>query len=482
MVLDPDACFLAVRARDRRFDGRFFVAVSSTRIYCRPICPVRQAKRENMRFFSSAAAAEGAGFRPCLRCRPERAPGVATVDAVSRLLGAAMAGIEEHALSSAGVGELAASLGISDRHLRRVTEAELGVSPIELAQTQRLLLAKRLLGDTSLKQVDIAFAAGFGSVRRFNALFKSRYGMSPSALRGGRSRSMSPEPGLHCQLEYRPPLAWESLLQYLRLRAIPGVESVDATHYRRTVEIGAHRGWIAVSHAASGSALDLEVSPSLVPVIGGVIVRVKNLFDLGAVPDAVASALSPEPLLRDTVRRLPGLRVPGAFDGFELGVRAVLGQQVSIKAATTLAGRWARSFGTETVTPFAGLTHLAPTAERMAGVSALALAALGVVKTRAQCLARLAVAVAERRVNLNFVADVEEQIANLQQLPGIGLWTAQYIAMRALHWPDAFPGTDLMLLRAAKMSQRELHARAEAWRPWRAYATHYLWQSLGAVP
>jgi AraC family transcriptional regulator of adaptative response / DNA-3-methyladenine glycosylase II len=266
------------------------------------------------------------------------------------------------------------------------------------------------------------------------------------------------------------------------LRAIPGVESVDATHYRRTVEIGAHRGWIAVSHAASGSALDLEVSPSLVPVIGGVIVRVKNLFDLGAVPDAVASALSPEPLLRDTVRRLPGLRVPGAFDGFELGVRAVLGQQVSIKAATTLAGRWARSFGTETVTPFAGLTHLAPTAERMAGVSALALAALGVVKTRAQCLARLAVAVAERRVNLNFVADVEEQIANLQQLPGIGLWTAQYIAMRALHWPDAFPGTDLMLLRAAKMSQRELHARAEAWRPWRAYATHYLWQSLGAVP
>jgi AraC family transcriptional regulator of adaptative response / DNA-3-methyladenine glycosylase II len=192
MVLDPEACFLAVRARDRRFDGRFFVAVSSTRIYCRPICPVRQAKRENMRFFSSAAAAEGAGFRPCLRCRPERAPGVATVDAVSRLLGAAMAGIEEHALSSAGVGELAASLGISDRHLRRVTEAELGVSPIELAQTQRLLLAKRLLGDTSLKQVDIAFAAGFGSVRRFNALFKSRYGMSPSALRGGRSRSMSP--------------------------------------------------------------------------------------------------------------------------------------------------------------------------------------------------------------------------------------------------------------------------------------------------
>ena len=484
MVLDPEACFLAVRARDRRFDGRFFVAVSSTRIYCRPICPVRQPKRENMRFFSSAAAAEGAGFRPCLRCRPERAPGVATVDAVSRLLGAAMAGIEEHALSSARVGELAASLGISDRHLRRVTEAELGVSPVELAQTQRLLLAKRLLGDTSLKQVDIAFASGFGSVRRFNALFKSRYGLSPRALRGSRSKtgSVSAEPGLHCQLEYRPPLAWELLLQYLRLRAIPGVESVDATHYRRTVEIAAHRGWIAVSRAAGGIALDLEMSPSLVPVIGAVIVRVKNLFDLGAVPDAVTGALSQDPLLRESVSRLPGLRVPGAFDGFELGVRAVLGQQVSVKAATTLAGRWARAFGSETATPFPGLTHMAPTAERTAGVSPVALAALGVVKTRALCVTRLAAAVCERRVNLNFAANVEEQIDNLLRLPGIGPWTAQYIAMRALHWPDAFPGTDLMLLRAAKMSQRELHARAEAWRPWRAYATHYLWQSLGAVP
>jgi AraC family transcriptional regulator of adaptative response / DNA-3-methyladenine glycosylase II len=478
MLLDPDACFLAVRARDRRFDGRFFVAVSSTRIYCRPICPVRQPKRENMRFFSSAAAAEGAGFRPCLRCRPERAPGVATVDAVSRLLGAAMAGIEEHALSSTHVGDLAASLGISDRHLRRVTEAELGVSPIELAQTQRLLLAKRLLTDTSLKQVDIAFAAGFGSVRRFNALFKSRYGLSPRALRGGVSAS----PGLHCQLEYRPPLAWEPLLQYLRLRAIPGVESVDATHYRRTVEIGAHRGWIAVSHGASGSALDLEVSPSLVPVIGAVIVRVKNLFDLGAVPDAVSTLLSQDPALCGMVRRMPGLRVPGAFDGFELGVRAVLGQQVSIKAATTLAGRWARAFGTETATPFPALTHIAPNAARMSAADPLEIASLGMVKTRARCLGTLAAAVNERRVILSFAANVEEQIDALQRLPGIGLWTAQYIAMRALRWPDAFPGTDLMLVRAAGMSKRELSARAEAWRPWRAYATHYLWQSLGVAP
>src|SRR5882762_8153961 len=247
MELDSDACFRAVRARDRRFDGRFFVAITSTHIYCRPICPARPSKRENMRFYTSAAAAEGAGFRPCLRCRPERAPGLASVDAVSRLVGAAIAGIEEHALSSAKVSDLAASLGVSDRHLRRVTESELGVSPIELAQTQRLLLAKRLLGETRLSLTEIAFASGFGSVRRFNALFKSRYGLNPRSLRG----HADPAGGLRCQLEFRPPLAWEKLLAYLRLRAIPGVESVDATHYRRTVAIDEHQGWIAVSLSMS---------------------------------------------------------------------------------------------------------------------------------------------------------------------------------------------------------------------------------------
>jgi len=257
MELDSDACFRAVRARDRRFDGRFFVAITSTHIYCRPICPARPAKRANMRFYSSAAAAEGAGFRPCLRCRPERAPGLASVDAVSRLVGAAIAGIEEHALSSAKVSDLAASLGVSDRHLRRVTESELGVSPIELAQTQRLLLAKRLLGETRLTLTEIAFASGFGSVRRFNALFKSRYGLSPRALRGTAN---APE-GLHCQLEFRPPFAWRRLLEYLRLRAIPGVEMADATHYRRTVSIDDTQGWIAVSLGKKANALNVEISP-----------------------------------------------------------------------------------------------------------------------------------------------------------------------------------------------------------------------------
>jgi AraC family transcriptional regulator of adaptative response / DNA-3-methyladenine glycosylase II len=475
MVLDPDACFNAVRARDRRFDGRFFVAVSSTGIYCRPICPVRPPKRANMRFFASAAAAEGAGFRPCLRCRPERAPGLATVDAVGRLVGAAMAGIEEHALSSARVGELAASLGVSDRHLRRVTEAELGVSPIELAQTQRLLLAKRLLSDTSMSSTEIAFASGFGSVRRFNALFKSRYGLRPNSLRGQREAVA----GLCCRLEFRPPLAFDHLLAYLRLRAIPGVESVDATHYRRTVQSGSHRGWIAVSLDPGGTAINLEMSQSLAPVIGAVIGRVKNLFDLGAVPDAVSDVLSQDRLLRPSVRRLPGLRVPGAFDGFELGVRAILGQQVSVKSATTLAGRWAATFGAPIVTPFAELNRLTPAAPLVADLAADAIAANGVVGARARSIVALARAVVDQRVSLGYSAHALDEIARLQTLPGIGPWTAEYIAMRALNWPDAFPGTDLMLLRAAKMTAKQLHARAEGWRPWRAYATHYLWQSLG---
>jgi AraC family transcriptional regulator of adaptative response / DNA-3-methyladenine glycosylase II len=468
MDLDSNACFRAVRARDRRFDGRFFVAITSTRIYCRPICPARPAKRDHMRFYSSAAGAEGAGFRPCLRCRPERAPGLAPVDAVSRLVGAAIAGIEEHALSSAKVGELAAALGISDRHLRRVTESELGVSPIELAQTQRLLLAKRLLGETRLSQTEIAFASGFGSVRRFNALFKARYGLSPRALRGSAA-SMQ---GLHCQLEFRPPFAWRSLLEYLRLRAIPGVEMADGTHYRRTVAIAQHQGWIAVSLGRKANALNLEISPSLAPVIGAVIVRVKRLFDLGAVPDAVSALLGHDPLLQNAVQRIPGLRVAGAFDGFELAVRAILGQQVSVKGATTLAGRWAGAFGTPVATPYPELTRLSPTAQRMAGVGADEIAALGIVGARARCLRELAGAVLDKRVVLSFAANVDEQIDALMRLPGIGPWTAQYIAMRALHWPDAFPSGDLMLQRAANTGQKQLQQLAENWRPWRAYATH----------
>jgi AraC family transcriptional regulator of adaptative response / DNA-3-methyladenine glycosylase II len=478
MDLDANACFRAVRARDRRFDGRFFIGITSTHIYCRPICTARAAKRKNMRFYSHAAAAERAGFRPCLRCRPERAPGMAPVDAVSRLVGAAISGIEEHALSSAKVGDLAARLSVSERHLRRVTEAELGVSPIELAQTQRLLLAKRLLRETSLDLTEIAFASGFGSVRRFNALFKSRYGLSPRAIRGKTIDTDT----LSVQLEFRPPLAWPSLLAYLKLRAIPGVEMADETHYRRTVAIGDKTGWISVSMHPSGSALNLEISPSLTPAIGAVIGRVKQLFDLGAAPDSVRAVLHRDEILAPTVRRLPGLRVAGAFDGFELAVRTVLGQQVSVKGASTLAGRWAEAFGAPIATPHPALNRLSPSANRMSEVAASEVAALGMVGARARSLVGLAQAVSERKVVLSYASNVEQQIEGLMSLPGIGHWTANYIAMRALNWPDAFPTGDLVLMRAAKSNQKQLERRSEAWRPWRAYAAHYLWQSSGVAP
>ena len=375
------------------------------------------------------------------------------------------------------MGELAQSLGVSDRHLRRATHTELGVSPIELAQTQRLLLAKRLLAETSLSFAQIAFASGFGSVRRFNVLFKSRYGLCPRLLRDRGARSE----GLHCQLEFRPPLAWPKLLAYLRARAIPQVEIVDDTHYRRTVSIGTYGGWIAVSLARSGQALDLELSPSLIPVIGAVALRVKRLFDLGADPCAVSAHLGTDPLLAEAVRRLPGLRVPGAFDGFEIAVRAILGQQVSVRSATILAGRWAEKFGDPISTPYPLLTRLAPGAATVAAASGGQIAALGIVGARARAIVDLGKRVAAGEFFLGFAPRIEAAIEALQEIPGVGAWTAQYIAMRALQWPDAFPSGDLVLRKAAAMSDAQLRSRADAWRPWRSYAAHYLWSMAGAM-
>jgi AraC family transcriptional regulator of adaptative response / DNA-3-methyladenine glycosylase II len=475
MMPPSDACYRAVRARDRRFDGRFYTAVATTRIYCRPVCPARTPKRENMTFYPSAAAAEQAGYRPCLRCRPERAPGCAPIDRRSRLIGAAIAGIEEHALSEAGLEELAAAVGVSERQLRRVFEAELGVSPIGLAQTQRLLMAKRLMTDTDLSLTDIAFASGFKSLRRFNALFLERYGASPRSLRRRRTRSA----GLKCQLDYRPPLAWDVLLEYLRRRATPGVEYVDATHYRRTVALDRHEGWIAVGLSPGGHALELELDPALAPVIGSVVARIKRVFDLNAVPAAVSECLAKDPLLAPHVRRAPGLRVAGAFDGFELAVRAVLGQQITVKAASTLAGRFAARFGAPVTTPFPQLNRHAPLAHRVARLTVDEIAGLGIIGQRARTLIALAQAVDAKRLVLAPHADVAQQVAALLELPGIGAWTAEYVSMRALHWPDAFPAGDLMLQRAAGLAARPLLARSERWRPWRSYAAQYLWHSLG---
>jgi AraC family transcriptional regulator of adaptative response / DNA-3-methyladenine glycosylase II len=471
MELDTQVCYEALLTHDPRFDGVFFVGVSSTGIYCRTVCPARTPHRDNCTFHPSAAAAEKAGFRPCLRCRPELAPGNAHVDSVGRLAAEAASRIEDGALTEGTVSELAASLGVSDRHLRRVLESELGVTPVELAQTHRLLLAKRLLTDTALPVTDVAMASGFSSLRRFNALFQERYRLSPSALRKGRPEVTGPAQTLSCEVAYRPPLDWGSLLGFLGDRADRGVEARVGDRYLRTAAWGRHRGWLAVKPRSGKHALRVEMASSLAPALLPVLTRVKRLFDLSAEPLRIAAHLGP------LAERHPGLRVPGAFDGFSVAVRAILGQQVSVRAATTLMGRLVTAFGEPVETPFEELTHLPPTPERLAAAEESELCALGIVAARARAIRALAEAVASRRVTLEPGVDLEETLARLQELPGIGGWTAQYVALRALSWPDAFMPTDLGVKRAlGTENPKEALRLAEPWRPWRSYAMMHLWK------
>jgi AraC family transcriptional regulator of adaptative response / DNA-3-methyladenine glycosylase II len=495
-TLDPTACWPMLRARDRRFDGRFFVGVTSTGIYCRPICSARTPRREHCRFFGTAAAAEHGGFRPCLRCRPELAPGWASVDAPSRLAQSAAALIEEGALESGGLSGIAARLGVTDRHLRRVFDAQFGVSPIEYAQTQRLLLAKRLLTDTRLPVTDVALAAGFGSLRRFNDSFARRYRMAPSALRREASvtgTAHDAAQGLRFRLAYRPPLDWAHLCGFLAARAIDGVEGVAPGGgaagapgvYRRVLRVhgadGALRvGWIEVTAARGRDArrhlLELRLDPALVGAIPAALARVRRAFDLGCRPDEVAAVLG------GLAAGHEGVRLPGAFDGFEIGVRAILGQQVSVAAARTLAGRFARAFGDPVSTPWPQLDRAFPTAEAVAALDASAIGELGVTRQRARTLIGLARAVAGGGLRLEPGADVADTLARLTALPGIGDWTAQYLAMRALGWPDAFPAADVGVMKALGVATPAAAARAAArWQPWRSYAVMHLWRA-GRAP
>lgn len=497
-MLTDDQCYRAMLSRDRRFDGVFFVGVSSTGIYCRNVCTVKTPRFKNCTFYLSAAAAEHAGYRPCLRCRPELAPGQAKIDAVGRLAAAAASHIEDGALTNHSVNDLARSLGISDRHLRRVLQQEFGVSPIQLAQTQRLLLAKRLLTDSNLSIADVAFASGFSSVRRLNALFQKRYRLNPTAL---RKATNLPQDTLCCELAFRPPFNWQALLRFLYGRAITGVEMiagdridsngvnenrVKATRldtnsriiyarmcYRRTVQIDEHQGWIQVLPVPKQNKLRVILSASLVSAILPVLTRVKALFDLAADPEQISNHLSP------LATSVPGLRVPGAFNGFEVAVRAILGQQVSVKAASTLMGRLVKAVGTPIQTPIAGLTHLTPTPDQIAQLSPEDLTSLGILSKRAQSIIAIAQAIVNGDLHLTTYSDVDATIAYLKTLPGIGDWTAQYIAMRVLAYPDAFPHGDLGLRRALSVEKpAEVLQIAEPWRPWRAYAAMYLWTSL----
>jgi AraC family transcriptional regulator of adaptative response / DNA-3-methyladenine glycosylase II len=506
MTLDADTCYRALTARDARFDGRFFVAVTTTGIYCRPVCRARTPGRERCQFYRSAAEAERAGFRACFRCRPESAPGHAPLDALPRLVARGLHRIDEGFLNDHSVEDLAAALGVTSRHLRRAFETVMGVTPIELAQSRRLALAKQLLHETSLGVADVAFASGFRSLRRFNASFHERFGCAPSRLRGpggdgarGRARGRDggdpagdrPGPPLRLRLEYREPFAWPALLAFLRARAIPGVEHVTGDAYQRTVAVagqgagaGVVTGLVTVRADATRPALVVEVAPLLASELMSIATRLRRLFDLDADPLAIAEALGRDPWLGPRVAAHPGLRVPGAFDAFELVVRAVLGQQVSVRAATTLAGRLVARFGTPLGDHAAPpLTHVFPRSEVLARASVDDVAAIGMPATRAAALIAVARACAGDapggKIVLEPGAVVEDTLHELESLPGIGAWTAQYIAMRALHWPDAFPASDLAIRKAlGRVTARQALVRAEPWRPWRAYAVMHLWHSL----
>ena len=474
MTLDPDACWRALAAHDARFDGRFFVGVATTGIYCRPVCSVRTPRRENCRFFASAAAAEARGFRPCLRCRPELAPGHAAIDASSRLAQGAVDLIESGVMDEGGLARLAGRVGVSERHLRRVFDTEFGVSPVEYAQTHRLLLAKRLLTDTRLPVTDVALASGFASVRRFNALFRERYRMAPSRLRGEAAGEGATE-WLAFELAYRPPYDFDAMLAFLRDRAVDGIEQVSDGGYLRTVALrrgdATHVGRVEVRHLPRRHALRVSMSASLARVVPAVLGRARHAFDLAADPGEIGAALGP------LARAHPGLRVPGTFDGFELAVRAIVGQQVSVKAARTLVGRLVAAHGQVVELAGAGPSRLFPTADAIAALAPAELARIGLVASRAKAVHALAGAVAKDALDLEPGADVEATMRALVALPGIGDWTAGYVAMRALRWPDAFLAGDLVVRRAMGAATA---ARAEkesaAWRPWRAYAVMHLWK------
>lgn len=475
------AYYHALTTRDPRFDGVFFVGVTSTGIYCRPICPARTPKPGNCRFFDNAGLAEREHFRPCLRCRPELAPGSAPVDDAHRIAHLFVQRIEEGLVEEqAGLEAIAAQFELSSRQIRRIIQKELGLSPIELIQTRRLLLAKQLLTETKLPVTEIAFASGFASLRRFNDVFSTRYRMPPTRLRKEAASGSvdSPSQTSTLQLNYRPPYDWDGILRFLGARTLKNIEHVTEDSYYRTVSLGKCRGWIRVRHAAEKNALLVEFTHSLTPVLPALLGRLRNLFDLSARPDLIVEQLQKDTLLEPMVKRNPGLRVPGAFDGFELAVRAILGQQVTVKAATTLSCRFAAAFGEAFETPISELTHLSPVAERVAKASVDDIGKLGIVSQRARCIIALANAVVSGDLQLEAGANPETVIKQLTTLPGIGPWTAHYMAMRILRWPDAFPKEDIAVLNnLGGVTKKQAEEMSQSWRPWRSYAVLHIWQN-----
>ncbi len=493
MELDANRYFHALKSRDARFDGRFFLGVTSTGIYCRPICPASTPKRENIRFFACAAAAEEAGFRPCRRCRPETSPGTPAWIGSSATVTRALRFIAEGELDNSDVESLAARLGIGERQLRRLFRDHLGTTPVVVAQTRRLHFARKLIDETSLPMTRVALHSGFSSIRRFNDAIKRAFGHAPRDLRrlGAKKAMPSRNGDLILHLPYRPPYDWDALAGFLKERAIHGIEVVETDRYLRTIDLPDARGMLEVRPLDGESALRLRLDVTNLGQLSVIVERARRLFDLGADPLPIERQFTNDPVLSPAVRRRPGLRLPGAWDAFELAVRAVLGQQVSVRGASTLAGRLVREFGRRIHVPSEPqLTHVFPRPKVLARAD---LTRIGLTRSRSETIRSLAGAIAKGRLDLTGAPDPADTIEELQQIPGIGEWTAQYIAMRALGEPDAFPAGDLGLRKALIPKRRDRHATsrkplsrtdvikiAEPWRPWRAYAAMHLWMTLSS--
>ena len=489
-----DAQYRALRTRDARFDGRLFVGVTSTGIYCRPVCRVRPPRQANCRFFANAASAEHQGFRPCLRCRPELAPGLSMTDSSGTLAGQAAVMLHQsvHDGADASVAALAGRLGVTDRHLRRIFAQAHGISPIDYLTTQRLLLAKHMLTDTAMPVTQVALAAGFGSLRRFNAVFLARYRMSPGALRrahpaGRATDEVGGGDGATLRLAWRSPYDTSGVMRFFAQRQIAGVERVDNLTWQRSLAL-AHAGrrlsgWFSARLVPERNEVALTVSPGLMPALGGVILRLRHALDLDADPAQIDPLLAGIVGDASTPPPRPGLRLTSGPDGFETAVRVILGQQVTVAAARTLTQRLVARFGASIETPFDAIDRLFPDADSLAVADPADIGTLGIVRQRVGAIQALARAVASGDIQLHRAAPLPATLDALRALPGIGEWTVQLIAMRALGWPDAWPASDIAILNA--LGTRDIKAataQAEAWRPWRAYAVMRLWQLLEKTP
>ncbi|HEY1504868.1 MAG TPA: AlkA N-terminal domain-containing protein [Stellaceae bacterium] len=482
MDLDHDACYRAVAQRDPRFDGRFLTGVKTTGVYCRPICPARTPHKENVTFFPTAAAAQEAGFRPCLRCRPETAPDLGAWRGTSNTVSRALALIEAGALDDTSLEAFAGRLGIGERHLRRLFQQHLGASPVAVAQTRRVLLAKQLIHETKLPMAEIAFAAGFGSIRRFNETFQALFGRAPRELRRTNAADVPAGPSgeIALLLRYHSPYDWPTVLEFLRRRAITGIEIVAADRYSRTIALDGAQGTVTVEHVPKKHALQATVRFPKLSALPAIIARLRRVFDLGADPVAIAAHLAQDPVLLPLVEARPGLRVPGNWDGFELAIRAVLGQQITVVAARGLAAKLVAKYGKPLRHPEGALTHVFPDTKTLAKAD---LTTLGMPRSRAATLSAVAKGAIAHPQIFEATGDLDEAIERLCAIRGIGEWTAHYIALRQLREPDAFPASDIGLMRAIAeqegrgYSAAELLSRADRWRPWRAYAAQHLWSA-----